>query len=88
MQMTIPQREVELRRQLHIATELKQARELGYRSFFGANKYTQRNPYREGPYRDEWFGGREDAQYGRPAPQAADAPFAKPYIYDTDRRSA
>jgi hypothetical protein len=87
VQQTIPQRERELVRQAHIAAELKLARRLGYRSFFGANKHTQRNPYREGPYRDEWQLGREDAQYGRSAIVAADEPFKKPFIYRTDERA-
>jgi len=86
MQNTIPLRETELLRQMHIANELKLAYRLGYRSFFGVRKAIDRNPYSPGPYRDEWQGGREDAQYGRPVVVSTDAPFAKPYIYRTDER--
>jgi hypothetical protein len=81
MQQTIPIRETEIAKQRHIAEELKQARKLGYDSFFGANRFTQRNPYSEGPFRDEWQLGREDAQYGRAIRQVEDEAFKRSYKY-------
>lgn len=88
MQMTIPQRETELRQQSHIAAELKLARWLGFRSWQGAWKAVIKfQTYANPSMQAEFEYGRELAKQ-RKVIQATDAPFAKPHFYDTDRRSA